>query len=122
MRSASPAESKFLSTANDDDTNKNMLPSNSTGVFSSSKRLGFFADKLYSKCRGLLVYIYTRTYIIIRRLLVLSSQSRQRPVTFSLTTPTPQPTAREAAISDLLCVVRNPWRAIWLAALRDCEV
>lgn len=41
-------------------------------------------------------------------LLVLSSQSRQRPVTFSLTTPTPQPTAGEAAISDLLRVVRNP--------------
>jgi len=54
-----------------------------------------------------LVYVCTRTYII-RRLLVLSSQSRQRPVTFSLTTPTPQPTAGEAAISDLLRVVRNP--------------
>ncbi|TFK44576.1 HbrB-like-domain-containing protein [Crucibulum laeve] len=41
-------------------------------------------------------------------LLVLSSQSRQRPVTFSLTAPTPQPTAGEAAITDLLRVVRNP--------------
>ncbi|TFK75319.1 HbrB-domain-containing protein [Pluteus cervinus] len=41
-------------------------------------------------------------------LLVLSSQSQQRPVTFSLTTPVPQPTAGEAAISDLLRVVRAP--------------
>lgn len=42
------------------------------------------------------------------RLLVLSSQSRQRPLTFSLTAPIPQPTAGEAAINDLLRVVRNP--------------
>jgi hypothetical protein len=54
-----------------------------------------------------LIYVCTHTYVI-RRLLVLSSQSRQRPVTFSLTTPTPQPTAGEAAINDLLRVVRNP--------------
>ena len=39
---------------------------------------------------------------------MLSSQSRQLPVTFSLTTPTPQPTAGEAAINDLLRLVRNP--------------
>ena len=38
---------------------------------------------------------------------MLSSQS-QLPVTFSLTTPTPQPTAGEAAINDLLRLVRNP--------------
>lgn len=41
-------------------------------------------------------------------LLVLSSQSRQLPVTFSLTIPTRQPTAGEAAINDLLRLVRNP--------------
>ncbi|KAF8813635.1 HbrB-domain-containing protein [Phlegmacium glaucopus] len=40
-------------------------------------------------------------------LLVLSSQSRQLPVAFSLTTPTPQPTAGEAAIKDLLRLVRS---------------
>lgn len=39
---------------------------------------------------------------------MLSSQSRQLSVTFSLTTPTPQPTAGEAAIKDLLRLVRNP--------------
>ena len=39
---------------------------------------------------------------------MLSSQSRQLPLTFSLTTPTPQPTAGEAAINDLLRLVRNP--------------
>lgn len=44
----------------------------------------------------------------ISRLLVLSSQSRQRPLTFSLTAPIPQPTPGEAAINDLLRVVRNP--------------
>ncbi|KAF8160979.1 HbrB-like-domain-containing protein [Crassisporium funariophilum] len=41
-------------------------------------------------------------------LLVLSSQSRQLPTTFSLTTPAPQPTPGEAAIIDLLRLVRNP--------------
>ncbi|KAJ3518142.1 hypothetical protein NLJ89_g65 [Agrocybe chaxingu] len=41
-------------------------------------------------------------------LLVLSAQSRHLPVTFSLTTPTPQPTAGEAAIRDLLRLVRSP--------------
>ncbi|KAF9047300.1 HbrB-like-domain-containing protein [Panaeolus papilionaceus] len=41
-------------------------------------------------------------------LLVLSAQSRQLPHTFSLTTPAPQPTAEEAAIRDLLRLVRNP--------------
>ncbi|KAF9007987.1 HbrB-like-domain-containing protein [Cyathus striatus] len=41
-------------------------------------------------------------------LLVLSSQSKQRPATFSLTTPIPQATPGEAAITDLLRVVRNP--------------
>lgn len=39
---------------------------------------------------------------------MLSSQSRQLPLTFSLTSPTPQPTAGEAAINDLLRLVRNP--------------
>lgn len=38
---------------------------------------------------------------------MLSSQSRQF-VTFSLTSSTPQPTAGEAAINDLLRLVRNP--------------
>lgn len=42
------------------------------------------------------------------RLLVLSAQSRYLPATFSLTTPSPQPTAGEAAIRDLLRLVRNP--------------
>jgi hypothetical protein len=42
------------------------------------------------------------------RLLVLSSESRHLPVTFSLTTPAPQPTAGESAIRDLLRLVRNP--------------
>jgi hypothetical protein len=42
------------------------------------------------------------------RLLVLTSQQRSRPVTFSLTTPAPQPTAGEAAIADLLRIVRSP--------------
>lgn len=42
------------------------------------------------------------------RLLVLTSQKRSRPVTFSLTTPAPQPTPGEAAISDLLRIVRSP--------------
>ncbi|KDR75396.1 hypothetical protein GALMADRAFT_249446 [Galerina marginata CBS 339.88] len=42
-------------------------------------------------------------------LLVLSSQSRHLPaITFSLTTPTPQPTAGEAAIKDLLRLVSHP--------------
>ncbi|PPQ99733.1 hypothetical protein CVT24_009716 [Panaeolus cyanescens] len=36
------------------------------------------------------------------------TQSRQLPLTFSLTTPAPQPTAEEAAIRDLLRLVRNP--------------
>ena len=39
---------------------------------------------------------------------MLSSQSQHLPFTFSLTTPTPQPTAGEAAIKDLLRLVRNP--------------
>lgn len=42
------------------------------------------------------------------RLLVLSSQSRHLLTTFSLTTPAPQPTAGEAAIRDLLRLVRSP--------------
>lgn len=42
------------------------------------------------------------------RLLVLTSQKRPRPVTFSLATPAPQPTAGEAAITDLLRIVRSP--------------
>ncbi|KAF9484479.1 HbrB-domain-containing protein [Pholiota conissans] len=41
-------------------------------------------------------------------LLVLASQSTQMPVTFSLTTRIPQPTAGESAIKDLLRLVRNP--------------
>lgn len=41
-------------------------------------------------------------------LLVLTSQKRPRPVTFSLATPAPQPTAGEAAITDLLRIVRSP--------------
>jgi hypothetical protein len=39
---------------------------------------------------------------------VLSSQNQQLPFTFSLTTPTPQPIAGEAAIKDLLRLVRDP--------------
>lgn len=39
---------------------------------------------------------------------MLSSQSQQLPFTFSLTISTPQPTAGEAAIKDLLRLVRNP--------------
>ncbi|KAM6502381.1 HbrB-like domain containing protein [Amanita muscaria] len=41
-------------------------------------------------------------------LLVLSAQSTYRPSRLSLKTPTSQPSAGEAAISDLLRVVRNP--------------
>ncbi|PPQ89541.1 hypothetical protein CVT25_012213 [Psilocybe cyanescens] len=41
-------------------------------------------------------------------LLVLSSESRHLLVTFSLTTPSPQPTAGEVAITDLLHLVHNP--------------
>ncbi|KAH9485286.1 Target of rapamycin complex 2 subunit bit61 [Psilocybe cubensis] len=41
-------------------------------------------------------------------LLVLSSESRHLPVTFSLTTPSPQPTAGEVAITDLLHLIHNP--------------
>ncbi|KAF8972942.1 HbrB-like-domain-containing protein [Flammula alnicola] len=41
-------------------------------------------------------------------LLVLSAQSTHLPVTFSLTTRAPQPTAGESAIKDLLRLVRNP--------------
>ncbi|KAH6914101.1 HbrB-like-domain-containing protein [Coprinopsis sp. MPI-PUGE-AT-0042] len=41
-------------------------------------------------------------------LLVLSAQSRRRPVTLSLTAPAPQPTPGEAAITDLLLLVRSP--------------
>jgi hypothetical protein len=39
---------------------------------------------------------------------VLSAQSRRRPVTLSLTAPAPQPTPGEAAITDLLLLVRSP--------------
>lgn len=39
---------------------------------------------------------------------MLTSQRRQRPVAFSLTTPTPAPTAGETAITELLRVVRSP--------------
>jgi len=42
------------------------------------------------------------------RLLVLTSQRRQRPVAFSLTTPAPAPTPGEAAITDLLRLVSIP--------------
>ncbi|KJA27755.1 hypothetical protein HYPSUDRAFT_34894 [Hypholoma sublateritium FD-334 SS-4] len=41
-------------------------------------------------------------------LLVLASQSTQLPVTFSLNTRIPQPTAGESAVKDLLRLVRNP--------------
>ncbi|RDB24719.1 Target of rapamycin complex 2 subunit bit61 [Hypsizygus marmoreus] len=41
-------------------------------------------------------------------LLVLTSQRRPRPVAFSLTTPAPAPTAGEAAVADLLRIVRSP--------------
>ncbi|KAF4620404.1 hypothetical protein D9613_000581 [Agrocybe pediades] len=41
-------------------------------------------------------------------LLVLSSQSRHLPKTFSLTTPPPQPTPGEAAVKELLRLVRSP--------------
>ncbi|KAJ3539267.1 hypothetical protein NMY22_g4814 [Coprinellus aureogranulatus] len=41
-------------------------------------------------------------------LLVLASQGRQRPVAFSLTAPAPQATAGEAAVTELLRIVRNP--------------
>ncbi len=42
------------------------------------------------------------------RLLVLSAQSCYVPATLSLTTPSPEPTAGEAAIKDLLRLIRNP--------------
>lgn len=45
---------------------------------------------------------------VVYRLLVLSSETRRLPVTFSLTTPVPQATAGEVAISDLLNLVHNP--------------
>lgn len=41
-------------------------------------------------------------------LLVLASQRRQRAMAFSLTTPTPVPTAGEAAVIDLLRLLSNP--------------
>ncbi|KAJ7124907.1 HbrB-like-domain-containing protein [Mycena epipterygia] len=41
-------------------------------------------------------------------LLVLTSQSRQRPPPISLTSAPPQPSASEAAIADLLRAVRSP--------------
>lgn len=41
-------------------------------------------------------------------LLVLASQTRQRPSTLSLTEPAPQPTAGEVAITQLLRTIRSP--------------
>ncbi|PFH51998.1 hypothetical protein AMATHDRAFT_2487 [Amanita thiersii Skay4041] len=45
-------------------------------------------------------------------LLVLSAQSRDYPTALSLTAPTPQPSVSEAAIRDLLRVVRSPYPQI----------
>lgn len=51
-----PATTRFLSStsAGDQDTNRNVLPSSNlpSDVFNSSKRLGFFADKLSSSLAG----------------------------------------------------------------------
>lgn len=52
--------------------------------------------------------VYSCEQHSIHRLLVLTSQRRQRPVAFSLTTPAPAPTPGEAAVIDLLRIVRNP--------------
>lgn len=56
-----------------------------------------------SRCLTLVVLI-----VSFSRLLVLASQSTQLPITFSLNTRIPQPTAGESAIKDLLRLVRNP--------------
>lgn len=53
-----PATTRFLNTVTDQDSNKSVLPSTSalsserSEGFSSSKRLGFFADKLTSSLSG----------------------------------------------------------------------
>src|SRR5258705_10489024 len=46
-------------------------------------------------------------YRFLYRLLVLSAQSNYLPAKFSLTTPSPQPTAGETAMRDLLRLVNN---------------
>jgi len=61
-----------------------------------------------SKCKSLKLQFYRHTMIKTPRLLVLSAQSCYVPATFSLTTPSPEPTAGEAAIRDLLRLIRNP--------------
>jgi hypothetical protein len=53
-----PASTRFLNATNDQDTSRNLSPSTSTlisdksEVFGSSRRLGFFADKLTSSLSG----------------------------------------------------------------------
>ena len=53
-----PASSRFLNASSDQDTSRNFLPSSSSlfpdkhEVFGSSRRLGFFADKLTSSLSG----------------------------------------------------------------------
>lgn len=72
-----------------------------------TKKLQHINSHDCNRCTVLLLGLYYAAQAIYR-LLVLTSQKQSRPVTFSLTTPAPQPTAGEAAITDLLRVVRSP--------------
>ena len=88
-----PATSKFLSTANDHDTNKNVLPSNSTDVFSSSKRLGFFADKLSSSLSSAAGNASLKSSLHPSLLLHPHSHSRAESNTLPSTSSSPIPIA-----------------------------
>lgn len=74
-----------------------------------TRKLQHISSHDYSKCMTLVFCLFNKAHAgLITRLLVLTSQKRSRPVTFSLTTPAPQPTPGEAAVADLLRIVRSP--------------
>lgn len=86
-----PATSRFLSAANDHDTSKNILPSNSTDVFSSSKRLGFFADKLSSSLSSAAGNASLKSSLHPSLLLHPHSHSRAESNTLPSTSSSPAP-------------------------------
>jgi len=106
------ASTRFLNANNDQDTNRNLLPSASTlvsekvEVFGSSRRLGFFADKLTSSLSGTAKDTSATLKNSLHPSLLLHPHSHSRAESGSTTTSTLSPGATSA--SSILPTPKSP--------------
>ena len=98
-----PASTRFLNASNDQDTARNLLPSSSTlnsektEGFGSSRRLGFFADKLTSSLSGTAKDTSASLKNSLHPSLLLHPHSHSRAESGSTTTSALSPGAMSAS-------------------------